>query len=200
MTKPIPSPKVSSMTAQAVNRAGARISRADGVQAPFPVAPVDPSEILAGLDRSSVAIAAKSRVRTGDDEETAGDSDHAAEAKPIEGSLAGSSAPLYELAQASPTGATAAADSAAAQGASPAVAAPAAPASLIPGVLVGVGGLGLIIANRDKSTPTTTGKVVDGYIAGATVFIDVNRNGQPDAGEPTTQSDAQGNLDRKSVV
>jgi 2',3'-cyclic-nucleotide 2'-phosphodiesterase (5'-nucleotidase family) len=43
------------------------------------------------------------------------------------------------------------------------------------------------------STPTAQGTVIDGYLSGATVFIDVNDNGQLDAGEPNTTTDAQGN-------
>ena len=39
-----------------------------------------------------------------------------------------------------------------------------------------------------------TGTAIDGYLSGATVFIDVNGNGQLDAGEPSTTTDAQGNF------
>jgi len=43
------------------------------------------------------------------------------------------------------------------------------------------------------ATPSAQGTVIDGYLSGATVFIDVNDNGQLDAGEPSTTTDAQGN-------
>ena len=36
--------------------------------------------------------------------------------------------------------------------------------------------------------------VIDGYVANATVFIDVNGNGEQDDGEPTTTTDADGNF------
>lgn len=39
-----------------------------------------------------------------------------------------------------------------------------------------------------------TGTAIDGYLSGATVFIDVNGNGQLDTGEPSTTTDAQGNF------
>jgi len=46
-----------------------------------------------------------------------------------------------------------------------------------------------------SSTPETTplnGKVIDGYISGATVFLDKNRNSALDDGEPTALSDSTG--------
>ena len=39
-----------------------------------------------------------------------------------------------------------------------------------------------------------TGQVLDGYVAGATVFQDLNNNGVLDAGEPSTTTDALGNF------
>lgn len=44
------------------------------------------------------------------------------------------------------------------------------------------------------STPgaTLSGVAVDGYLSNATVFLDINRNGLQDAGEPTTTTDANG--------
>lgn len=39
---------------------------------------------------------------------------------------------------------------------------------------------------------TISGKVVDGYIEGATVFLDVNKNGQLDSGEVSTTTDTNG--------
>ena len=49
---------------------------------------------------------------------------------------------------------------------------------------------------------TLTGLAVDGYIQGATVFLDINRNGLADAGEPSTTTDLNGRyaLDYSSVT
>jgi len=49
---------------------------------------------------------------------------------------------------------------------------------------------------------TLTGVAVDGYIQGATVFLDINRNGLADAGEPSTTTDLNGRyaLDYSSVT
>ena len=56
------------------------------------------------------------------------------------------------------------------------------------GLISGCGGGG--------STPATStavsGKVADGYLVGATVFLDKNGNYQMDAGEPATTTDANG--------
>ena len=41
---------------------------------------------------------------------------------------------------------------------------------------------------------TVTGVLIDGYLAGATVFQDLNNNGAPDAGEPQTTTDILGNF------
>lgn len=41
-------------------------------------------------------------------------------------------------------------------------------------------------------TPTITGKAIDGYLAGATVCLDLNNNGVCDAGEPSAITDATG--------
>jgi hypothetical protein len=53
-----------------------------------------------------------------------------------------------------------------------------------------------IIAGCGSSTNTPTasisGKVADGYLVGATVFLDKNGNYQLDAGEPSTTTDANG--------
>lgn len=38
------------------------------------------------------------------------------------------------------------------------------------------------------------GSAIDGYVAGATVYIDVNNNGEQDEGEPVTTTDANGNF------
>jgi hypothetical protein len=45
------------------------------------------------------------------------------------------------------------------------------------------------------ATPTPlSGKAVDGYLAGSTVFCDINSNGTADTGEATTTTDANGNF------
>lgn len=49
-------------------------------------------------------------------------------------------------------------------------------------------------SNTNGSTSTASGKVVDGYIAGAAVFCDANNNGVRDAGEETVLTDAQGSF------
>ena len=41
---------------------------------------------------------------------------------------------------------------------------------------------------------TVTGVLIDGYLAGATVFQDLNNNGAPDSGEPQTTTDILGNF------
>lgn len=45
-----------------------------------------------------------------------------------------------------------------------------------------------------EASVTSSGKVVDGYIIGATVFCDLNKNGIADTGEASTPSDATGNF------
>ncbi len=60
--------------------------------------------------------------------------------------------------------------------------------SLLLGTLVACGGGG----SSSSSTSTLSGKVIDGYIIGATVCLDVNSNNRCDAGEPTTTSTAGG--------
>jgi len=49
---------------------------------------------------------------------------------------------------------------------------------------------------------TLTGLAVDGYLQAATVFLDINRNGLADAGEPITSTDLNGRyaLDYSSVA
>ena len=44
------------------------------------------------------------------------------------------------------------------------------------------------------TTATYSGKAIDGYISGATVFADANENGIYDSGESTTTTDADGNF------
>ncbi|WP_048989162.1 hypothetical protein [Burkholderia cenocepacia] len=47
-------------------------------------------------------------------------------------------------------------------------------------------------ATPTTPTPTITGKAIDGYLAGATVCLDLNNNGVCDAGEPSAITDATG--------
>ncbi|WP_224982292.1 hypothetical protein [Geomonas agri] len=55
------------------------------------------------------------------------------------------------------------------------------------GLLAGCGGGG-----SSSTSATVAGKVADGYLEKATVFLDKNNNYRLDAGEPNTQSDANG--------
>lgn len=98
----------------------------------------------------------------------------------------------WVLAQASPAAVGAVAPaSAAAAGAGSAAGAS---ASFLP-LAFAAGGIALVAAtNKTTVTPTTTGRVIDGYIAGATVFVDSDKDGQLDANEFSTTSDAQGNF------
>jgi len=61
--------------------------------------------------------------------------------------------------------------------------------SVTAGLIAGCGGGG----SSSTQTTSVTGKVADGYLANATVFLDKNGNYQLDAGEPSTMSDANGN-------
>ena len=45
------------------------------------------------------------------------------------------------------------------------------------------------------STTTLSGKVIDGYISGATVFLDLNFNSKLDTGEPSAVTNAEGRFD-----
>ncbi|HEX9079094.1 MAG TPA: hypothetical protein VF795_05865 [Desulfuromonadaceae bacterium] len=58
------------------------------------------------------------------------------------------------------------------------------------GLIAGCGGG----SSTPASTVPVTGKVADGYLAGATVFMDKNGNYQLDPGEPSTTTDANGNF------
>lgn len=69
------------------------------------------------------------------------------------------------------------------------------------GALGGVAAIGLSgsggggsasTATTPAAVATTSGFVVDGYVAGATVFRDLNANGVLDAGEPNVQTDDRG--------
>ena len=54
-------------------------------------------------------------------------------------------------------------------------------------LIAGCGGTG-----SNPSTTSVSGTVADGYLAGATVFLDKNGNYQLDSGEPSTMTDANG--------
>lgn len=63
--------------------------------------------------------------------------------------------------------------------------------------LVIISGVGLLAScggGGSSNTPTSTvqGKVIDGYIANATICLDTNKNFKCDDGEPTTTTDATG--------
>lgn len=62
------------------------------------------------------------------------------------------------------------------------------------GFIAGCGGSGTSTpaASTMSSTTSISGKVADGYLAGATVFMDKNSNYQLDPGEPSATSDANG--------
>lgn len=63
------------------------------------------------------------------------------------------------------------------------------------GVIAGCSGSDMGGSGMTMSTPATTtvsGKVADGYLVGATVFLDRNRNYLLDSGEPSTTSDGSG--------
>ena len=72
------------------------------------------------------------------------------------------------------------------------------------GIVAAAAGLAAIAAASRNSggsddvtqtpTPTESGTVIDGYLSGATVFIDTDADGQLDAGEPNTVTDLQGNF------
>jgi hypothetical protein len=55
------------------------------------------------------------------------------------------------------------------------------------GIIAGCGSSG-----TNTPTASISGKVADGYLVGATVFMDKNGNYQLDAGEPSTTTDANG--------
>ena len=62
-------------------------------------------------------------------------------------------------------------------------------AVLSAGLMAGCGGSGM---NMGSGSTAITGKVADGYLVGATVFLDKNGNYQPDAGEPSAVTDQNG--------
>lgn len=60
---------------------------------------------------------------------------------------------------------------------------------------IGLGGMALGSGGgSSKTSPTVSGSVIDGYLANATVFIDSDGDGQLDAGERSTTTDARGNF------
>ena len=65
--------------------------------------------------------------------------------------------------------------------------------ALLMGLLAAIG-LVACGGGSNSTTPTNTvsGKVVDGYIANATVCVDLNKNQTCDPGEPSTTSDSNG--------
>jgi hypothetical protein len=63
------------------------------------------------------------------------------------------------------------------------------------GIIAGCGGGGNTSVSATTPGSTTTsisGKVADGYLVGATVFLDKNKNYQLDAGEPSAITDSNG--------
>ncbi|MDA8429906.1 MAG: hypothetical protein M0T70_11690 [Geobacteraceae bacterium] len=64
-------------------------------------------------------------------------------------------------------------------------------ALLTVGLIAGCGG-GSGTSGVPAASTAVSGTVADGYLAGATVFLDKNGNYQMDAGEPSTQTDAHG--------
>jgi hypothetical protein len=191
--KTLPPAKSPAASTPKTLRADARKPQIDERSAP---GAEDAALVMAGLDNTR---AANRDQRDIDDQAAlelggvAGESIVSATgAEPAAGSGA-SSAITIEIAQASPAGAATASDASAKSAGSGG-----AFAGFVP-VAFALGGLGLIMS-RDSgtsapaATPTIAGKIVDGYISGATVFIDRNKNGQLDADEPSTKSDAQGNF------
>lgn len=62
-------------------------------------------------------------------------------------------------------------------------------------------GGGSSTASQSSSTPMSiTGSVVDGYIQGATVCLDINGNGACDSGEPSATSDSAGSYTLSGVA
>lgn len=61
-------------------------------------------------------------------------------------------------------------------------------AALTAGLIAGCGGDG----GRQTTSATVSGAVADGYLVGATVFLDKNGNYRLEAGEPSATSDANG--------
>ena len=68
---------------------------------------------------------------------------------------------------------------------------------LAPVLLAGCGGSGSQGGDSASTQLTYSGVVVDGYLQGATVFVDLNRNGVFDAGEPAATTDSGGQYSLK---
>jgi Cytochrome C oxidase, cbb3-type, subunit III len=68
--------------------------------------------------------------------------------------------------------------------------------------LTACGGGGGGGSSPSAAANTLTGVAVDGYLQGATVFLDINRNGLADEGEPVTSTDLSGRyaLDYSAVT
>lgn len=64
--------------------------------------------------------------------------------------------------------------------------------SMIPALLAGCGGSGSQGTDKVTFQNPYSGVVIDGYLQGAKVFADTNRNGVFDAGEPATTTNAKG--------
>lgn len=62
------------------------------------------------------------------------------------------------------------------------------------GIIAGCGGSGtnMMASQQGNSTSSISGKVADGYLVGATVFLDKNGNYLLDQGEPSATSDQNG--------
>ncbi|MDK9736132.1 hypothetical protein KI655_02365 [Vibrio sp. D404a] len=67
-------------------------------------------------------------------------------------------------------------------------------ASTIALSLIGCGG-GSSNSSSEETSSAISGKVIDGYISGATVFLDLNFNGKLEDGEPNAITDENGNFD-----
>ena len=55
-------------------------------------------------------------------------------------------------------------------------------------IACGGGGSSSSSSDSDSTTADVAGKVIDGYIEGATIFYDLNYNGELDDGEPSVVS------------
>lgn len=66
-------------------------------------------------------------------------------------------------------------------------------------VLVACGGGGSG-GSSSGSSASASGKVIDGYVSGATVFVDLNNNGKFDLGEPNTKTNATGDYTLSPVT
>lgn len=67
-------------------------------------------------------------------------------------------------------------------------------ATIIVTSLAACGGSGGSSSDGGNASTTLTGKVIDGYISGATVFLDLNFNGKLDEGEPSAITGENGDF------